>query len=239
MGIGLEGCKGGALSRSGMCRIRVKTGHKGFFSSDRIRFVISPTRSRIALLMAASFAVVSFTGSGLLADGAFGLEFGQALPGQAEQMPGGKGGHYSVEVPSPYPEFESYFIVYHETTGVCGIGAFGKTYEDDEWGNAVKIWYERLITILSNKYGSVRREEFLRPGALWVEDNEFSRSIDKNQRSHQAIWEIETGDPTSTDLIILLVEAKQTDTRLDIFYSSSDHLKCQTAIEEEDAEGSL
>ena len=27
-----------------MCRIRVKTGHKGFFCSDRIRFVISPTR---------------------------------------------------------------------------------------------------------------------------------------------------------------------------------------------------
>ena len=30
------------LATSGRCRIRVKTSHKGFFSSHRIRFVISP-----------------------------------------------------------------------------------------------------------------------------------------------------------------------------------------------------
>ena len=36
-------------SISGRCRIRVKTGQKGFFGSHRIRFVMSPTRPRLAL----------------------------------------------------------------------------------------------------------------------------------------------------------------------------------------------
>ena len=190
-----------------------------------------------SLLMAASFAVVSFTGSDLLAGGAFGLEFGQALPEKAEPIPGAQG-EYLVEAPSPFPEFESYRVTYHETTGVCVIIGIGKTYEDDEWGTAVKNSYEKLITTLSKKYGSVRRVEYLRPGALWDEADEFSRSIDKNQRGHLANWEIETEDPTSTSEISLFVRAKRTDTWLVILYESSDSLKCQTAIEEE-AEGSL
>ena len=36
-------------SISGRCRIREKTGQKGFFGSHRIRFVMSPTRPRLAL----------------------------------------------------------------------------------------------------------------------------------------------------------------------------------------------
>ena len=190
-----------------------------------------------SLLMAASFAIISFTGSDLLADGAFGLEFGQALPEKAEPIPDNQGG-YVVEAPSAYPEFERYLVTYHETTGVCAIIGVGKTYEDDEWGIAVKSSYEKLISTLSKKYGSVQRQEFLRPGALWDESDEFSRSIDKNQRSHAAIWEIETEDPTSTSRIVLSVRANRSDTSLDIVYASLDFLKCQTAIEEE-AEGSL
>ena len=115
-----------------------------------------------SLLMAASFAIISFTGSDLLADGAFGLEFGQALPEKAEPIPDNQGG-YVVEAPSAYPEFERYLVTYHETTGVCAIIGVGKTYEDDEWGIAVKSSYEKLISTLSKKYGSVQRQEFLRP----------------------------------------------------------------------------
>ena len=65
-----------------------------------------------SFLMAASFAVVSFTGSDILADGAFGLEFGQALPEKAEPIPSLQG-EYLVEAPSPFPEFESYRVMYH------------------------------------------------------------------------------------------------------------------------------
>ena len=36
-------------SISGRCRIRVKTGQKGFFGSHRIRFVMLPTRPRLVL----------------------------------------------------------------------------------------------------------------------------------------------------------------------------------------------
>ena len=193
-----------------------------------------------SFLMAASFAVVSFTGSDLLAGGAFGLEFGQALPEEAEKAeprPGAQG-CYAVEAPSPYPEFESYFVTYHETTGVCGIIAVGKTYEYDKWGSAVKSSYEKLITALSKKYGNVRRFELLIPGSPWDDADEFARSIDKNQRVHQATWEIETEEPASTSQIVLSVDANRSDTSLYIFYGSSDFSKCVTAIEEE-TEGSL
>ena len=190
-----------------------------------------------SFLMAASFAVVGFSGSALLAEGAFGLDFGQALPEKTEPVQGIQGG-YSVEAPSPFPEFESYAVKYSEATGVCMIFGFGKTYEDDEWGIQVKGSYEKLITALSKKYGSPRRNEFLRSGALYDESDEFSRSIDKNQRSHQAIWEIEGEDPTSTSEILLSVNANWTDTWLYIHYASQDLSKCQTAIDEE-AEGSL
>lgn len=190
-----------------------------------------------SFLMAASFAVVGFSGSALLAEGAFGFSFGQSLPENADPIQAFQGG-YSVESPSPFPEFESYAVMYSESTGVCKIYGFGKTYEDDEWGLQVKKSYEKLITALSKKYGSVRRNEFLRSGALWDEPHEFSKSIDKNERSHQAIWEIETEDPTSTSEILLSVVADWEDTWLYIHYKSQDFSKCQTAIDEE-SEGSL
>ena len=190
-----------------------------------------------SFLMATSFAVVSFTGSDLMADGAFGVEFGQALPENAIPIPGHQG-RYAVEAPSPFPEFQVYAVTFHDSTGVCNIWAVGKTYEDDEWGIAVKSSYEKLITTLSKKYGSVRREEFLQPGALWDEPDEFSMSIDKNQRSHKAIWDIKTEEPTRTSKIILNVSAEWTDTKLAILYESSDYSKCERALDEE-VEGSL
>ena len=91
--------------------------------------------------MASLFAVVSFTGSDLLADGAFGLNFGQALPENAKPVPSIHGA-YHVEAPSPYPEFEGYVVMYSEATGVCRISGFGKTYEDDKWGSFAKRSYE-------------------------------------------------------------------------------------------------
>ena len=190
-----------------------------------------------SFLMATSFAVVSFTGSDLMADGAFGVEFGQALPENAIPIPGLQG-RYAVEAPSPFPEFQVYAVTFHDSTGVCNIWAVGKTYEDDEWGIAVKSSYEKLITTLSKKYGSVRREEFLQPGSLWDEPDEFSMSIDKNQRSHKAIWDIKTEEPTRTSKIILNVSAEWPDTNLDILYESSDSSKCERALDEE-VEGSL
>ncbi|MDF1670620.1 MAG: hypothetical protein P1U83_13495 [Roseovarius sp.] len=167
--------------------------------------------------------VLSFARMGC-ADGAFGLEFGQAIPETANEK---SDGFYYLKPPKTHPEFETYVISGSDSFGVCRISAIGKDHNDDEWGLSIKAKYEEIIKALEKKYGVGEREEFLRPGALYDDPEDFSRAISKNQRIHQIYWENVSDGPTGLNDLFLTVKADWEDTYIIIQYRSNSYNDCK------------
>ncbi|SPF77753.1 hypothetical protein [Pseudoprimorskyibacter insulae] len=166
------------------------------------------------------------------ADGAFGFEFGDELPFNAERMTNIHGG-YQVYAINPYFEFKGYAVRSSKLTGICQIFGFGRTYENDEWGIRVREAYEDLIVAMIPKYGIPQRDEFLRSGALYDDPEDFSRAIAKNQRAHQASWTFSKAGPDELGEILVTVRAGWEDTSLYIHYRSGNFDECMRSLRDE------
>lgn len=167
--------------------------------------------------------------------GAFGFEFGQALPADAVPVQTITGG-FLVKAPNPYPEFEQYAVRYSDRTGVCEIFGFGRGYANDDWGFEIKSAYEKLIGALSKKYGDFIRSEFILPDSTFDKENEFAISIHMNERFHKATWSFKSPPEGGVSEILLGVTSVFSTTRLYIHYRSYDHDTCMSAIDEASAD---
>lgn len=143
---------------------------------------------------------------------AFGIAMGESvasIKNSTEIRPG----YYSVEVPSPHSEFESYVVRASDTHGACVVRGVGKDHINDRFGISVKRAFESLETILENNYGPFLKNDFLRGGALWDDSNEWVMAIRQNERVFQSVWDRDENSrlPSNIKSIILQVNATSSD----------------------------
>lgn len=144
--------------------------------------------------------------------------------------------YFIVTVPQPNNEFESYSVVATKGAGVCKVTGIGKTLEADRFGSQARQTFGNLKSALTSRYGEPDHQfDFIRRGALWDGDHEWSAAINKNERTYAAFW---TEPASGLDGIEMTVEAISLfDTYVVIRYQFSNFAACKAEIDSQNNRG--
>lgn len=175
-------------------------------------------------------------GSSVFADSAFGIEYGGELPKSAEQTK--RTGLYRVPLPpKPHSLMEGYNVVYTPETGVCLIGSYTKTFENDKYGTQATGAYDRLVEALNKKYGPKGDTwEELKSSALWDEPDEFARSLVAGDRNHARWFEPTANSDVEFNYVQIKVDALgSSETYISLSYQNTElREKCKKILSEAD-----
>ncbi len=94
-----------------------------------------------------------------IGNGPFGIEMGTPIKTLGVQSEIEPGFTLLSSVPKPSSEFESYFVIGYETTGVCKVIAKSRDFESDSYGNHVKAYLDNVAELLSAKYGPGKKTD--------------------------------------------------------------------------------
>ena len=137
--------------------------------------------------MAVSFGIVLTFNA---VAGPFGLEMGMSLQdigGEPQTLSNGK--YKLTKVPKPHSAFEAYGVQVAPKGGLCWIKAMGKNISTSSHGVELKSAFSGMKKKLEAKYGKHKMMDFLLPGSIWNEPEDWTTGISKNERVLAAIWE--------------------------------------------------
>ena len=138
----------------------------------------------LALTLIATIPMVSLAGP-------FGLEAGVSLEGLTRQLKLKKEREYiysTADVPRPHSDFERYTLVVTPSHGLCKISAWSKEIRSNSFGTAIQSKFDELESALSEKYGKVNRNDFLKSGSIWKEANYWMMALYKEERYLASYW---------------------------------------------------
>lgn len=144
--------------------------------------------------------------------------------------------YYSVNVPQPNDEFESYMVIATPGAGVCKVTGIGKTLDADRYGSQARQKFGSLREALTNRYGEPEHQfDFIRSGALWTGAHEWAASIHQNERTYTSFW---TNVGNGLDGIELDVSAiSLSDTYIVVRYQFSNFGACKAEIDRQNNRG--
>ena len=181
-------------------------------------------------------ACILLLGSSVLADSAFGIEYGGELPKNAE--PVDDAGLFIVPLPpKPHSLMDGYSVLYTPETGVCTIRSVSKTFENDKYGTQATGAYDRLVKVLDKKYGpNGVKLEGLMSSALWDKPDEFARSLVAGDRYHARWFEPTASSDVEFDFVQIEVHALgPSKTYVSLMYLNSKlQDKCMNVLSEAD-----
>jgi len=152
--------------------------------------------------------------------GPFGLDMGMTLEqvtAVCETAPVSVGNNlYKVTPPKPHQAFETYIVQISLKYGVFFIKAIGKRLNTSVYGTELKSAFTQLVTSLEKTYGSAKTYDFLRPGSIWDEPNDWMMALRKQERFLAAYWEEKPEGLYQGDILNLgvMVDAVSTETGL-------------------------
>ncbi|WP_141243876.1 hypothetical protein [Sphingomonas lenta] len=149
-------------------------------------------------------------------------------------------GAYSITVPQPNSEFESYGAVATASGGVCKVWGTGRDHESDNYGTSVRDAFNRLRAILDGKYGQSDEISFLRAKALWDAEREWTMSIKQGERTVVAYWTRKNGLALPDGLTAIMLQVKATSSSsayLNLTYEFENFATCQQNIRAVESEG--
>jgi len=180
-----------------------------------------------SLLALASCALAAF--APLTAEAAaFGVEMGTPLS-QLRIVETFKGDMYSVAVPSPHSEFESYTVWAPPSHGVCKIIGVGKNHTGDRSGVEIRTVMSEFRKILTEKYGKSETFDFLESGSIWDEPEDFGMALTKKEYNLATYWTKQVESTMPADVGWIKLEAfaiSSSITYLTLVYESSRIEEC-------------
>ncbi len=96
--------------------------------------------------------------------------------------------YFAKNLPKENSNFESYGLVISPKVGLCQIRAIGKTINTDSYGIELKSAFEDLKSSLDSIYGKGEKEDFLLPGSIWKEPQDWMMGLYKKERIYMAEW---------------------------------------------------
>ena len=119
---------------------------------------------------------------------AFGLRMGQKL--EEINVKADKGKQvYEVAPPLPHPTFDYYTATVTEKAGLCRVMGFSKIFENDAFGTNVRSEFNKIVELLSSKYGPSKKFDYLNHNSIWNEDRYWVTAVYRNERSLSAYWQ--------------------------------------------------
>ena len=120
--------------------------------------------------------------------GPFGLEKGMSLKdigGKPEKV--GHGIYKLSSVPKPHSAFEAYVVRISPKGGLYWIKAIGKDIATSTYGVELKSAFNEMEEKLGATYGKHKTMDFLMPGSIWNEPNDWMMGLIKKERILAAI----------------------------------------------------
>lgn len=176
-----------------------------------------------ALRMAASYCLLISS----LTAGPFGLEMGM----KPDKISGLKAtnapGRYQTESPpSPHPLFKTYVLMFSETSGLYGVTALTESIPTNPFGEQLRTPFATLEKALTTKYGKPDRYDYVTPGSVWIEPNDWLMGLLKEERTLTCEWNLKKIKmPDNLDLIQLKAIGMSFDQgilRLTYWFTNSD-----------------
>lgn len=103
-------------------------------------------------------------------------------------------GGYVVEPPTPHPLFISYLVRATPTFGVVWVKGLGTVISSDNFGTATSGAVDRVAEQLTHRYGRPTKTDFLMPGSVWSDPQDWMTALNNNERYYSYIWERPTAE---------------------------------------------
>jgi hypothetical protein len=185
------------------------------------------------------FVALSLLSGPAMASGPFGVGMGDPIT-KYRGRPSVTQGAYKITVPKPNDEFESYTALATPKTGICKVWGIGRDHDNDRYGNGVRSAYDRLVKLLTEKYGSGNEISFLRSGALWKDTDEWVMSIKQKERTVAYFWSPTNGSNLPENLVGISLEVNATSSNssyLDLTYEFANFKSCKAAFATSESDG--
>ena len=149
--------------------------------------------------------------------------------------------NFSVTVPKPHSEFESYTVFATPEAGVCSVKGIGKDHDNDRYGSSVRSAFTDVSSALTGIYGASKNYDFIKNGALWDGGEEWVMSIRQNERFYSTFWtEDKQSDlPEGLNAISLSVSALSSDLAYIVLGYEFDNMDECIRIRDSQDEGGL
>lgn len=170
------------------------------------------------------------------ADGPFGVAMGQKGDELVFDEDVGDGYYVLRSVPRPHSHFESYIVMYHESTGVCLFQAVGIDVAAGADGAALKAEYELIAGLVSKAYGNYDHYEHLADGSSLDGNDNYMEAMAQGEMSLQASWDEESKAKLKNDITEVLLWGKATDAETGyvlLQYRFANWAECADRIEAE------
>jgi len=173
--------------------------------------------------------------------GPFGLEKGMSLKeigGKSEKI--GHGVYKLSSVPKPHSAFEAYIVKVAPKGGLCWIKAIGKDIATSSYGIDLISAFSEMEEKLGATYGKHETMDFLMPGSIWNEPNEWMMGLIKKERVLAALWEKSEGSslPSDIEQIGLIASSISCDKgyiAIEYSFTNKEACEAELAAQEDDA----
>jgi hypothetical protein len=143
---------------------------------------------RLAITLYAALAATAAGSSET--DGPFGYVMGSPVSAYEGCKPTSQTGEYECgSPPRPHPDAVAYFVKAYPEAGICSVRAITQAMNTDPGGEAIRSRMEDLGSQITERYGSFRRTDEIRPSSTWKEPNSWVMSILKGDRTFYFIWD--------------------------------------------------
>jgi len=138
-------------------------------------------------------------------DGPFGLKAGldmEAVKASGTRLDAvaEKPGWFEAEsVPTPHPGFETYFLQFSSSSGLCSISAIGKDIQTGDSGFHVRSAFESLDHALTEKYGKAKLYDF-NSGAGSGNPEYWMMYLLQKDQTLSSVWDKEFGSTLPSDI---------------------------------------
>lgn len=134
--------------------------------------------------------------------------------------------------------FDDYRLFISPKSGLCRITAWTPVIPDTPYGTNTQTKYELIFAALEKKYGSSKKYDFLKAGALWRESREWMMSLLKKDRYLTAFWDRQENSNLPPDLQSVRIEAVAPTATHSLIYVSYEYTNFEVCDKERDASNS-
>jgi hypothetical protein len=161
------------------------------------------------------------------ADGAFGIAMGQSVD-DLNATAVEAGWYKTTSPPKPHRLFPEVVVQATPKQGVCFVKGVGENFNSDSFGSEVRSRMNTVAEQIALKYGQPTTTDFLMPGSIWNEPDDWMMGLLKGERFYTISWDSKgnTGSLRSLRSIALVVSATSSDTAwigLEYYFKNEDN----------------
>jgi hypothetical protein len=141
--------------------------------------------------------------------------------------------YVTASVPKPHSAFETYILEIPEKTGLAWVKAVGKALDTNSFGTQIISAFDAMEAKLANTYGRYERHDFLLPGSIWDEAQDWTNSLLRKERILISEWAPQHGSQLVDQLssVALIASAEDASSGyIAIEYTFENHAAAEAEI---------